>query len=932
MVPLEVALSKRAICVALLLFYMHGEILGSEWIKRVRLEAGQANIRLSDNAEIYFLRFAGHPYEPDLVTTPDGSVVAVTKGQSISVGSFQELEAVPWRFPDDLAHKEIHIIKHQEHDPFWDQVLIVDPSHVVHPTQYDLIEAGSFGGALPQAVRELSLTPTEIQRQQQSLVDPIIAHGLTHEMAWQELEGKAFPLDFQKVLLASLNDSSPSFAYQNGQWFTTWLSRDLPKWNKEDHWFAPALLIGDRLVRPAPLSAQTDFVKTENGVTLPLWTLRWTYRGITVNQSMFSQRVMEDKRPHVFIRFHLTNAPQSARLALGAGRRPNAHYWDEPSRERTPIPFFTLAPKYRQEGNTLIDAWGNVLLESAGPFQLERNGPIETLLVFDTDSDGCVYLRTPQIARRPHGQAFTKGHYARAEHEFRTKWTKLLSVGATAILPSNQWMERIHIWLSQVLSITRVHYRQAERLSYGAYFYQAYFGHEEGWPVVALAQWGRGPEAQRQAELMLSPENLSKENVHHQNRNGTASWYAAEVARLTRDAPWLDSIAPTLIQNAEWTMAVRRSTAQDPSPLRRGLLPPHIYGGDIRDSATSLYSSAVCWKGLVETADVFQALGSPELADRGKKYEAEASEFKRRLKDTIHQVVVKDTRPPFLPLALQLPSLGEKNEGPYERLTDSRLGNYWNLFAPSFLHLGLVTSKKSRLPNQWVLSYMENHGGLWAGLPRFNSGLDAAYAIGNLNELLQLSASDIRYRNQALASLQSFFLHASSRNGHSIPEVAGLFPYRLDRAAYMQLVRRSPWSFGMYDAGRYLGGHISFTEPLGAGAGEALWLIRNALVMETRDDDGLADGGLFLLSTVPSDWFGEGQEIVLRDVPTVYGKISIHVRSYVESRAEIVVDYDFSSVSEGDRRRFWIRLAPPGRVPQDIPFDPSKSTPIRAKF
>ena len=32
------------------------------------------------------------------------------------------------------------------------------------------------------------------------------------------------------------------FAYQNGQWFTTWLSHDLPKWTKEDHWFAPAIL------------------------------------------------------------------------------------------------------------------------------------------------------------------------------------------------------------------------------------------------------------------------------------------------------------------------------------------------------------------------------------------------------------------------------------------------------------------------------------------------------------------------------------------------------------------------------------------------------------------------------------------------------------------------------------------------------------------
>ena len=107
----------------------------------------------------------------------------------------------------------------------------------------------------------------------------------------------------------------------------------------------------------------------------------------------------------------------------------------------------------------------------------------------------------------------------------------------------------------------------------------------------------------RQAEIMLSAENRDKPNVHHQSRNGTSAWYAAEVARLTQDAAWLASIAPALDENAEWTIAARRSTQNNKSPLTRGLLPAHIYGGDVRDPATSLYASMVCYKGLVETAD-----------------------------------------------------------------------------------------------------------------------------------------------------------------------------------------------------------------------------------------------------------------------------------------------------------------------------------------
>ncbi len=493
-------------------------------------------------------------------------------------------------------------------------------------------------------------------------------------------------------------------------------------------------------------------------------------------------------------------------------------------------------------------------------------------------------------------------------------------------------MQRIDIWQSQVAAITRVDYQGRERLSYGAYFYQAYFGPEEGWPIVALAKWGRGAEAKRQAEIMLSAENRDKSNVHHQSRNGTSAWYAAEVARLTRDATWLESIAPALTENAQWTISARQSTQHNRSSLTRGLVPAHIYGGDVRDPATSLYASIVCYKGLVETANVFQTLGTPVLVERGMRYGAEAERFRQRLTEVINEVVDETTQPPFLPLALDLASLGGRNEGPYERVTDSRLGNYWNLFAPSVLELGLTFDQRGRRPNELLFDYMAQHGGLWAALPRFNTGLDAAYSIGVLRELERRSMRDMRYRHQAVAGLEAFFLHAASRNGYTIPEVAGLFPYRLDRAAYERLVRESPWNFGMYDAERYLGGHISFTEPLGAAAGEALWLVRDALVCEMRDENGLANGGLFLLSTVPSDWFAEGREFVLEDFPTAYGTISLRVRSHVESRGEIEAEYRFDRFAGVDCKTISLRVAPPGHAAKDVQISPDKTGTLRVAF
>jgi hypothetical protein len=195
--------------------------------------------------------------------------------------------------------------------------------------------------------------------------------------------------------------------------------------------------------------------------------------------------------------------------------------------------------------------------------------------------------------------------------------------------------------------------------------------------------------------------------------------------------------------------------------------------------------------------------------------------------------------------------------------------------------------------------------------------LDAAYSIGIQRELQRRSRRDVRERGRAVAGLQAFFLHAASRNGYTIPEVAGLFPDRLDRKAYERLVRESPWTFGMYDDNRYLDGHISFTEPLGAAAGEALWLIRDALVCEERDENGLPNGELVLLANVPSDWFAEGNEIELKDLPTAYGTVRLKVRSHAPTSGKVFIDYRLTPAKNVMCRRMRMRIAPPSFPPRE---------------
>jgi hypothetical protein len=253
------------------------------------------------------------------------------------------------------------------------------------------------------------------------------------------------------------------------------------------------------------------------------------------------------------------------------------------------------------------------------------------------------------------------------------------------------------------------------------------------------------------------------------------------------------------------------------------------------------------------------------------------------------------------------------NEGPFERLTEDELGNYWNLFAPLFLHLELFRYGDRDLPSEWITGFAEQHGGLYGGLPRFYSGLDAVYALGMVNEYIERSKTDIGVRKKALAALETYMIHAASRNGHTIQEVSGFFPERLEWKDYKRAVREAPWNFGMYSVESYLHAHSSFTEPLGAGAGEGLWLIRKSLVDEMKDEHGIPDGGLFLLSTVPAEWLAEGKEIRLTDFPTVYGRVSLDVKSFIESKGEIQVSCTFdrqlgTDPDTGKRLEAWYEL------------------------
>jgi len=922
------------------------------WLYQVILESGEGIIELSDSPDpsrVLFLLFGDHSFEPASVIVEKkeqetwekiGDINSIVTGEPLPIGLFQELKAVPWSVKPDLykegASYRFRVSRtggvngRPDRDEHWDQVIPVKEEaicteNMAELRNFKIIESGHFGEALPAHVKNIGFTLDEIEAMNRIMTDPVmdlLKELPEKELTWEELESQALPLDYQKILLAGINDADPGYAYQNGQWFVVWPGSDgstiQSDWQmRKDIWFAPAICVGNEIIRPAPLSAKTGFFENENGCTFPMLIVEWNYQSPGGGQKKIIQHLFSEEMdgiPQIFVHLQLEDPRQESNVLIGHGKRANAYFWGDRSQARTFIPYFIHRSNLtKQSDYVLMDEIGSVVLRSSAPIQILHAGISETFLEFEGD-DSEIFLTTPQIRTKDLPDPVTRETFQEAREKFVKKWNSILSEGACADLPSVDWNEKIDSWLSQVSSISRITLNGKERLSYGSYIYcHYYFGIEEGWSTVALAQWGRGEEAKRQAEIILSEENLDKSDHHHQYRNGLSSWYAATVARLVCDMSWLEHISPALITNGYWTIQARREDEGKRSMIGKGLLPSHVYGGDIATPAYSLYSSGTCLKGLIETADVFRHSELKKLQDAADDFNKEAIDFRFRLVEVMNEVLDRKSSPPFLPFALEAENKAGNHEGPFERITDTELGNYYNLFAPLFLHLEVFRYNDNEIPSEWITDYVENHGGLFGGLPRFYTGLDAVYAVGYINELIERSKMDINHRTKALAALESFMIHASSQNGHTVQEVSGFYPERLDWKEYERVVREALWNFGMYSVESYLHGHSPFTEPLGAGAGEGLLLIRKSLIDEIKDENGLANGGLFLLSSIPGEWLKEGKEIRLKNFPTVYGTFELHIKSYISSKKEIHIHYNYDrnlgkDQETGEKRLAWNEL------------------------
>ncbi len=557
-----------------------------------------------------------------------------------------------------------------------------------------------------------------------------------------------------------------------------------------------------------------------------------------------------------------SNTRERAVLTLAMGRR--AHDRPHP----TPLSFYPNLTGYTldRDERSVRAAGGEIILYAQIPGAWEgtkRENHIRYALALGPNETRVVRFFAPSVdVPLRSAEPLRNFDWDQSLQKFRAWWRAKLDGGMQLELPERQLNDIYRNLIAQALITTL----DGDEVHYAAYVYEQYFGLEEGWVPVALAQYGHPAEAQKILSIMLSPTLMDKRNYHHQYRNGLEPWYASTTYRLTRDRAWLEKHVPDLQAAAEWTI---RSIHQNRDARFGGILPRHVYGGDIGTAAYSFYSNATCWRGLNDTAVVFGELGRTAEAER---YRREADQFRKRLEQLADSLVDRQSTPPFLPMSFDIGAGADyrEKEPPYAMLglnvPDSEtwryLGNYWNLFAPSFLEMKLFAPDDPR--NSWVPDYMDAHGGILAGLVRFTIGLDSQYVKGYAENLLERGK-----RDEFATTLYGVFAHAMAQNLFTFPEVAGILPLRTSNAALWQEFQSNlwDWAFAGWQSRNCEG------DPTAAGPGVALQLLRMALVRENTESD--AQDTLRLLDGVPVHWFAPGRRIAVRNAPTFFGKVSL---------------------------------------------------------
>ena len=463
------------------------------------------------------------------------------------------------------------------------------------------------------------------------------------------------------------------------------------------------------------------------------------------------------------------------------------------------------------------------LVPSAGPAVTFEIAPGAVRQVF--------VARTVSAPSRP--IEVDQAMYDTARRSVVEYWTRRLSEGAGIEVPEQHVMDARRNLLVQDLTLTW-------RYSIGNPYQE--FSFPEGVDVAqAMSGQGFADVARAILETSLTRPLQPYANWKMgQKLVGSALYY-----RLFRDRAYVDKVTPVLVG---YVGSLGRQIAASP----RGILQRERYSSDIADSVYGLHSQAVVWQGLRSMGRVWAQTGRPALAARCRALAARLETGLRR--------AVRESERRLPDGSLFVPVRLLDDETPYDALTTTRAGSYWNLVAPYAFASGFFAPGGPEA--EGVLRYMLRHGSRLLGLVRAG-----AYALYGPTPVYPESGTD-----QVYGLNVARFLADNDQPDQLVLSLYGQLGAGMTTGTFVSGEAASIAPLG----GRYQ--RSTYLPPNGAANGTFLETLRLMLVHETRDSDG-TPRGLELAFATPRAWLAPGKRIAVRRLPTGFGPLSYAVVS-----------------------------------------------------
>jgi len=336
-----------------------------------------------------------------------------------------------------------------------------------------------------------------------------------------------------------------------------------------------------------------------------------------------------------------------------------------------------------------------------------------------------------------------------------------------------------------------------------------------------------------------------------------------------------------------------------------GLFPKERYCGDIAEHVYSLNPNANCWRGLRDFASVLNEVGETKEATR---LAGIAKEFRAAILKAAEESEYRDAKPPFIPIMF----FGK--EKPYDDLTSTMVGSYWNLLAPYVIGSG-VFGPPGCERERWMVDYFHEHGGICMGMVRFHQhsglfacedALDDLYGLRYSIKLLQLDEVD-----RALVSFYGKLAQGLTRETFIGAEGTGLRP--LSRESRVE-GRESGFLPSTLDARHSTAaGRPMYLPPNSTAQAYFLWMLRYLLVQDwDMDDDGTPET-LRLCFATPKRWLDDGQEIKVERAPTAFGPVSLLVQSRI-NKGEVIAKLELPMRNAAKQTLLRIRVPDGWRV------------------